>query len=68
MKNTHNGKTQIILVSSNLEKNIEKKTESIHLYGYGGIAVAIIIAMTGFSTSLMKSLNELIKTLVKEKK
>ena len=58
----------IILVSSNrTEPSLPPKDfDELSPYVYGGIAVAVIIALTAYSKSQMKSINELVKTLLKQ--
>ena len=65
-----NEEETVILISSNhTDPNfLPKDSGEIPPYMYGGIAVAIICALTAYSKSLIDSIHKLIKTLTKHNK
>ncbi|NET60666.1 MAG: hypothetical protein F6K47_32355 [Symploca sp. SIO2E6] len=61
---------QVILVASNPSDsaNLNGTGTLLPVLMYGGVAVAVIIAITYFSKSQLKSVNELMKTVRKKAK
>ncbi|NET59825.1 MAG: hypothetical protein F6K47_27860 [Symploca sp. SIO2E6] len=64
---------QVVLVASNTTNPSGSPTLSdtgilIPVLMYGGVAVAVIIAITYYSQMQLKSINELIKTVKKQNK